>query len=326
MKLLVTGASGKVGQAFLPAFLGDPRFVDWQVVALCNNRTIEPAERVCVVSGSMADADVVAGAMQGVTHVVHMAAVKETPALIFDVALKGLFLLLDDFRKSDLARQFIHLSGDCAVGHIFQRYDGPVTEASPRRSYQGCYALTKTLEEVMLEQFGFQYGVNWSTLRASWIMEKDDFRYALALGDSQFGGPAWAELIDLDAIRPGCEGAYVPVMRDINGDYLKRNFVHVDDVVSAILAAIDNPRAEGQLFNISMDQPVDYGAVGARLATEKGLKQVDVDTPFHSNWLDNSKARMMLGWAPRIDLEQMIDRAWQYKRADSDPRIVWYPG
>ena len=44
---------------------------------------------------------------------------------------------------------------------------------------------------------------------------------------------------------------------------LKRNFVHVDDLVSAILAAIDNPRARGELFNICMDEPVDYGEVAS---------------------------------------------------------------
>jgi nucleoside-diphosphate-sugar epimerase len=80
------------------------------------------------------------------------------------------------------------------------------------------------------------------------------------------------------------------------------------------------------LFNISMDQPVDYGAVGEQLSARNGLQPVEIDTPFYSNWLDNSKARMLLGWSPEIGLEQMIERAWQYERADNDPRIVRYPG
>jgi nucleoside-diphosphate-sugar epimerase len=326
MRLLVTGAAGKVGQAFLHAFLADARFMDWDVVALCNNRTIEPNDRISMVRGSMSDPSVVAEAMDGVTHVIHLAAVKETPELIFDVALKGLFLLLEAFRQKEQARQFILLSGDCTVGHIFQGHSAPITEASERKAYPGSYALTKTLEEVMLEQFGHQYGVNWSTLRAPWIMEKDDFRFAFAFGDDQFGGPPWAELVDEDRLQQCRLGGYVPVLRDMNGGYLKRNFVHIDDLVSAILATIDNPRAEGQLFNISMDQPVDYGAVGEQLSARNGLQPVEIDTPFYSNWLDNSKARMLLGWSPEIGLEQMIERAWQYERADNDPRIVRYPG
>jgi len=326
MRLLVTGAAGKVGQAFVPAFLADSRFAEWDVVALCNNRPIEASPRVTVVSGSMADEVVVADALAGVTHVLHLAAVKESPDLVFDVALKGLFLLLEEFRNSKDARQFILLSGDCVVGHIFREYEAPITEVSERKAYPGCYALTKLLEETMLEQYGIQYGVNWSTLRAPWIMEKDDFRFALDLGEGQFGGPPWNEIIDEVSLKRYRNGRYVPVLRDARGEYLKRNFVHVDDLVSAILATIGNPRAEGQLFNISMDEPVDYGVVGEMLKASNGLEPIEIDTPFHSNWLDNSKARLVLGWRPEIGLEQLADRAWRYEREEGDPRIVWYPG
>lgn len=326
MKLLVTGATGKVGQVFLPAFLSAPRFSNWDVVALCNNRVIEPSERVSVISGSMADEAVVADALCDVTHVVHMASVKESPELIFDVALKGLFVLLEEYRKSDRAKQFVLLSGDCVVGHMFHEYAAPITEASAPKAYSGCYALTKVLEEAMLEQFGNQYGVNWSTLRAPWIMDKDDFRFALEFGEGQFGGPPWTDMVDQQLLRHYSNGQFVPVLRDAGGHPLKRSFLHVDDLVSAILATIDNPQADRQLFNIAMNEPVDYGAIGKILHAKKGLEPVVIDTPFHSNWLDNSKARMMLGWRPEISLEQLIDRAWKYKREENDPRVVWYPG
>lgn len=326
MKLLVTGAAGKVGQTFVPAFLADSRFADWEVVALCNNRLIAEHARVSIISGSMGDEAIVAEAMAGVTHVLHLAAVKESPDLIFDVALKGLFLLLENFRNSPTASQFILLSGDCVVGHIFQPYDEPITELSELKSYQGCYAITKAIEETMIEQYGIQYGVNWATLRAPWIMEKDDFRFALDMGEEQFGGPSWANLMDETSLERLQGGSHVPVLRDSKGNFLKRNFVHVDDLVSAILATIGNARAERQLFNISMDEPVDYGAVGDILKQKHGLEPIEIDTPFHSNWLDNSKARFLLGWRPQFGLEQLIDRAWQYERAQNDPRIVWYPG
>ena len=114
--------------------------------------------------------------------------------------------------------------------------------------------------------------------------------------------------------------------RDADGRPLKRNFVHVDDLVSAILAAIDNPRAERQLFNICMDRPVDYGEVADHLRRTRGLASVDIPSRFHSNWMDNSKARYLLDWKPEYDLEKLIDSAWAYERPQSDPRTVWYPG
>ena len=326
MRLLVTGASGKVGQAFLPAFLGEQRFSGWQVVALCNNRLIETQERLSVVRGSIADAAVVSEALEGVTHVLHLAAVKEDPDRAIDVALKGLFVLLDRFRQAPEARQFVLLSGDCVVGHVFQKYADPITEASPRKAYEGSYALTKVLEEVMLEQFGVQYGVNWTTLRAPWIMEKDDFRYAFDLSDAQFGGPSWEKIVGSEQLATLRAKSAFPAMRDADGGPLKRSFIHVDDLVRAMLMSIDNESAFGELFNVAMNEPVDYEEASKLVETIAGRKPSEIDTPFHSNWLDNSKARKVLGWRPEIDLGGLVERAWNYRRAENDPRVIWYPG
>jgi UDP-glucose 4-epimerase len=326
MKLLLTGATGKVGRHFLGAFLSRDTLRDWEIVALCHNRSLEPMPRVRVISGSQADAGVVRTAMEGVTHVLHMAAVKESPDLAIDVAIKGMFLLLEEARRSATLRQFVLISGDCAVGHIFHHYPAPITETSPRMAYPGCYALTKVLEEVMIEQYQIQYGLNGTVLRAPWIMEKDDFRFALAFGPDQFGGPAWSTLISADEEAELAGKGAVPLLLDAAGAPLKRNFVHVDDLVSAILAALDNRAAGGALFNISMNEPVDYAKVAEYLATTRSVEPAAIRTPFHSNWLDNSKARLLLGWQPHTDFEALVERAWAYERDPGDPRKIWYPG
>ena len=75
-----------------------------------------------------------------------------------------------------------------------------------------------------------------------------------------------------------------------------------------------------------MDEPVDYRHVADYLAASRGLPSVDIPTPYHSTWLDNSKAKFLLGWRPEYDLEKMIEAAWRYQRAEDDPRIIWYPG
>lgn len=325
MRVLVTGATGKVGQAFLGRLFADSRWADVPVRALCHNRTVDDP-RVESVRGSIADRDVVARAMDGVTHVFHMATVKEDPVLAMDVSVKGMFWLLEEFRASTSAEQFILIGGDCSVGHSFQPYDGPVTEASPRKPYQGVYALSKVLEEVMLESYFVQYGINGTTLRAPWIMEKDDFRYVLSFGDDQFGGPGWETLISPAERRMYHQNRNVPIILDRTGAPLKRNFVHLDDLVEAMVAVIDNPAARQQLFNIAMTRPVDYAEVAAHLEATRGLRGVRINSPFHSNHLDNAKARMLLGWEPAYDLHKLIDEAFDYQRAATDVRKVWYVG
>jgi UDP-glucose 4-epimerase len=326
MRILLTGATGKLGQTLLPAL--QKLVATWQaeIVALCNRRTLQGASDIRIVHGTLADPGVVRQAMAGVTHVIHMAAVKETPELAFDVALKGMYLLLEEARANPEFSQFILIGGDCSVGHMFQNYHAPITEASPRRAYPGVYALTKVLEEVMLEQAQHQYGLNGCILRAPWIMEKDDFRFAMRFGSDQFGGPAWSDLLPAETLAALNPDQHVPLMRDHTGAALKRNFIHVSDLVNAILAALDNPAAHQRLFNISMDEPVDYARVAKISARLQGLIPVEVPTPFYSNWLDNSAARQALGWRPAIGLEAMIEASWSYTRAPEDPRKIWYPG
>jgi len=325
-RILVTGATGKVGRTFIRRLLADPDFDRFTVRALCHNRTLDPQDRLEVVRGSIADRAVVDAAMADVTHVLHLATSKETPDTIMDVAIKGLFWLLEAARTSPTFKQFILIGGDAAVGHFVYAHPRPVTEEQKHTPYPGCYALSKVLEEVMLEQYYIQYDLNGCCLRAPWIMEKDDFKYQLSFGDDVFGAPRWKDLVGPERAAEYVRTGTIPVMLDPDGKPVQRNFVHVEDLVSAILIAIDHPAARQQTFNICMDEPVNYRAVADYLARTRGLPSVDIVTPYHSNWLDNTKAKFLLGWRPEYDLPRLIDAAWDYERAPDDPRIIWYPG
>ena len=325
-RILVTGATGKVGQAFIARFLADVRFDAFNVCALCHNRTLPAQPRLEVFHGSISDRASVDQALEGVTHVLHLATSKETPDDVMDVAVKGLFWLLEGCRASASFRQFVLIGGDAGIGHFFYPHPLPVVETQRHSAYPGCYALSKVLEEVMLEQYFIQYGLAGCCLRAPWIMEKDDFKAQLSFGPDVFGGPRWCELVPEAQAQAYVRTNAVPVMLDANGAAIKRNFVHLDDLVSAILLAIDQPKAHQQTFNICMDEPVDYAVLGDHLARTRGLPLVPIRTPYHSTWLDNSKAKFLLGWRPSYDLPKMVEAAWNYRRAADDPRVIWYPG
>jgi Nucleoside-diphosphate-sugar epimerases len=326
MRLLVTGATGKVGRRFIERLLGDQKYEAFTIRALCHRRTLPGGERLEVISGSIEDRELVERAMEGVTHVLHLATCKETPEQIMDVAIKGMFWLLEACRTSPTFRQFLMLGGDAGVGHFYYPHPIPVTETQPHSAYPGCYALSKVLEEVMLAQYYIQYDLNGCCLRAPWIMEKDDFKYQLSFGEDVFGGPRWRDLVGPELADEYMRAGVIPVMLDEQGEPVRRNFVHLDDLVDALLLAIDHPKARQQTFNICMDEPVDYRKMGDYLAATRGYRTVEIRTPYHSTWLDNAKAKFLLGWRPRYTLERLIDEAFDYQRAADDPRIVWYPG
>src|SRR5512141_3140691 len=276
--ILVTGATGKVGRVFIDYLLADPKFDSFTVRALCHNRELEPHERVENIHGSSEHRDGVEKAMEGTTHVLHLATVKETPEQIMDVAVKGLFWLLEACRTSHTFKQFIMVGGDAGMGHFVYPHPIPVTENQKHSAYPGVYALSKVLEEVMLEQYYIQYDLNGCCLRAPWIMEKDDFKYQLSFGEDVFGGPRWRDLVGAQKADESVQTGTVPVMLDPEGNPVKRNFVHVDDLVSALLLAVDHPKAQQQLFNICMDEPVDYGEMGRYLNSTRGLPTVEIKT------------------------------------------------
>ncbi len=325
-RLLVTGATGKVGQTFIRHFLKEPNFESWTVRALSHHRKLDPAPRLEVVSGSIEDRSVVDEAMKGVSHVLHLATCKETPESIMDVAVKGMFWLLEAARSSPTFSQFVLIGGDAGVGHFVYPRLIPVTELEPHRPYPGCYALSKVLEEVLLEQYYRQYDLNGCCLRAPWIMEKDDFKYQLSFGEDVFGGPRWRDLVSAEEADGYVTSGAVPVMLDAEDVPVKRNFVHVDDLIEVILLALDHPKARQQLFNVCMDEPVDYGELGDYLEKTRKLAKVPIRTPYHSTWLDNTKAKLLLGWRPKYDLKKMTDAAFDYQRSPHDPRKIWYPG
>ena len=326
MKILVTGAAGKVGQAFLRRLFDDKRFPQATARAFCHNRMLEGTDRLEVIQGSISNRESVAAAMQDVTHVLHLATCKETPEAVMDVTVKGLFWLLEECRESKSFERFVLIGGDAGMGHFFYPHPVPVTEDQKHSAYPGCYALSKVLEEVMLEQYYIQYDFDGCCLRAPWIMEKDDFKYSLSFGDDVFGGPIWKDLVSPEEATSYAETQTVPVMLDPDGEPVRRNFVHVEDLISAILLAMENPKARQQLFNVCMDEPVHYRKVAEHLYETQDLLSVDVPTPYHSSWLDNDKAKFLLDWEPKYDLKRLIDEAWNYKRSPDEPRKIWYPG
>src|SRR5450631_2627253 len=318
--ILVTGATGKVGAHFIRHILHSEQHKDVTIRALCHNRIPQPNPRLEIVKGNISHRDTVREAMKGITHVIHCATCKETADDVIDVTVKGLFWLLEECRASSAFQQFILIGGDAAVGHFFYPHPAPVTEQQKHSAYRGCYALSKVLEEVMLEQYYIQYNLNGCCLRAPWIMEKDDFKYTLSFGEDEIGGPRWREMVGSRQADEYAKSKAVPVMLDPHGTPIKRNFVHVDDLVNSMMLAMDHPRARQQTFNICMDEPVDYRQVADYLRETRGMPAVEVRTPYWSTWLDNNKAKFLLGWRPQFDLPKLVEEAWSYQRSEDDPR------
>ena len=326
MHLLITGASGKVGTALIKSLIANPGFDGAKIRALVFSRTLAVSDpRVEILSGSIADESFVNEAMSGITHVVHLATCKEQPSLMMDVTVKGMFWLLQA-AKTNTIEKFILLGGDAAIGHYFYPAPAPLNEDTPFRATPGCYGLSKVLEEVMLNQFHIQYGLNTICLRSPWIMAEDDLKMALTFGDDVFGAPRWHEFVDTEeALRLERQNA-IPLALDVKGIPLKRNCIAIEDVINALEIAIQTDIAGNETFQLAMDEPLDYGTLADYLNNQYGYPVIRVPTPYYSIRLDNKKARQQLGWRPQTDTFELADRAWSFQREGNPRKAIVYPG
>lgn len=95
-----------------------------------------------------------------------------------------------------------------------------------------------------------------------------------------------------------------------------RDYTYVDDVVDAFVRLIDAP-APFALVNIGGHSPVSTSELVDRMEHALGVSAIRVEAPAQpgdvpATYADITKARELLGWAPRVGLDEGLARfgAW----------------
>lgn len=90
----------------------------------------------------------------------------------------------------------------------------------------------------------------------------------------------------------------------------RRDFVHVDDVVQSLRLALTVDAAAGQVFNIGSGVSLTVREAAAALAVSVGREDIEPEITGQCRvgdirhcWPDISKAREVLGYEPRVSLE-----------------------
>ena len=164
---------------------------------------------------------------------------------------------------------------------------------------KGPYALSKFFGEKLCKLYVDLYGLDCSIIR-----------YFNVVGERCRGNilfKIFAERIfagePLDVNGRWVNGEFKPAQRD---------FTHVSDAVEGTVA-VGMKAGSGEIFNIGFGRPVSILRV-AELMMETFGKKVTVNfrelQPHESliSYCDNTKARSILGWTPKLDIEEMITR------------------
>ncbi len=289
-RVLVTGGAGFIGRRLVRALLDQGHEVTSADRHACTD------ERASSVVGDLRDPALIAEAVRpGTGVIVHLAAVTSVLRSVQDPV--GTHQLNVDTTASllELARQrdvgvFLFASTNAVAGDVGT---ATISERTPLRPLTP-YGATKAAGEMLLSAYAASYGITGAALRFSNVYgpgmaAKDSFVPRL--------------------LRAARDGKGVQIFGD--GTQM-RDLVHVDDVVSGILAAWrarhNGPLILGSGESVTVNDIVEAArsVTGAEIPAEH-IPPKPGEMP--AVIIDISAARA-LGYAPRFDLKAGIATVW----------------
>ena len=296
MRVLVTGGAGFLGAAAMRALLarGDTAIAfDTQLAGLAD---AGPAERLVRVLGDITDMANVAQALalHKPDAVLHCAAIVGvlsslgSPINVVRVNVEGSLNVFEAMRLSGI-RRCIHMSSEEAYGRFRADKIDETHPLDPVLPYGICKAAVEQLGRTYHELHGLEV-IN---LRTSWV-------YGPGLPRDRIPKNL------VDAALAGRE-LHIPTGADSAIDH-----THVDDVVSAILAALDHARHAYDVYNVASGIAPTVAQIasiirelvpGAQLSVGPGpYRHGDRVEAVPKGALDISRAAAELGWKPRYDI------------------------
>jgi len=307
--ILLTGGAGFIGTTLTRRLVRDNRIILFDTLHrdafsssdLCGEKNVE------LVRGDVRDADALRRAADGCHIIVHMASiagvdtVMKRPVETMEIALEG---TLNALRAAKQRGSGLERFIDFSTSEVFGRYafrvqEGDVTTLGAVGEARWTYAVSKLATEHLAYTYHKQFGLPALSIRPFNVY-----------GPGQVGEGAIHTFI-VRALR----GEDLEIHNE--GDQI-RSWCYIDDMIDGLLLCMQRSEAVGQTFNIGnprstvtifqlarMIQKLTGSTVAVR-HTPWDFPDVELRVP------DIGKARALLGFAPKVDLEEGLQRtiAW----------------
>jgi UDP-glucose 4-epimerase len=311
MRILITGGAGFIGAALANRLVKE----EHHVLVLDDLSAGDPArldQRVLFTRGDVRDVPKLWTLLQDVSCVYHLAARVSVPESILyprdynDVNVGGTVSLLEAVRDVGVQRVVLASSGAVYGEQARQPVD---EEAIP--SLTSPYAASKVAAECYVSTIGALYGIETVILRI--------FN---AYGPGQVVPPAHAPVIP-QFLKQILGGGSLVVFGDGSQS---RDFVYIDDVVEALLAAATATAVNGLIMNVGSGQETSINDLVTKIEAVTGRRANILYNKGESGGVsrlvaDISLARARLGFQPGIDIKTglslMLVRDPQFQKEPS---------
>ena len=303
--VLVTGAGGFVGSHLVQRLVGlgvkVKAFVrynsrnDWGLLELLPKEELDQVE---IVMGDLRDSNAVHHATKDVDVVFHLGSLIAIPYSyvhpreVVETNVIGTLNVLMTAREQGIEK-VIHTSTSEVYGTA--QYV-PIDEKHPLQG-QSPYSASKIGADKIAESFYRSFNLPVAIIRPFNIYGPR--QSARAVIPTIITQALAGEEILLGSLHP------------------TRDFTYVDDVVEAFIKIAESPQSTGEVINIGSNFEVSIGDIAKKVITLIGKnKEIVLDSrrvrPGKSEverlWCDNTKARELLGWEPRISFEEGLER------------------
>jgi nucleoside-diphosphate-sugar epimerase len=305
-RVLVTGGAGTIGSAVVRRLLRDP---EWEVRIADHRDAPDWMRESCEIHrGDLREATVAAEAVDGCSHVIHLAAIvggianfHKLPFTLTAVnnALTG---ALVQASLEPAVERFVYVSSSM----VFERAEEfPTTEEYLDRcpTPHSAYGFSKLSGEVYTLAAHDQHGLRYTICRP--------FN---AYGPGEMPEPDEPGIAHAvpDLIHKALSGQR-PFEIFGSGEQT-RTLTHVDDIADGVVTAMASPAAENEDFNISASEEMTVAGIATVIWEECGndpaalefkhLPSFTVDV--QRRWPSVEKARDLLGWEAQIGLRDGI--------------------
>lgn len=286
MKVLITGAHGKVGRAATQAMID----AGHEVVTTDLTRPgfeRKPEGTPKYTMADLTDAGEAFAVVRGADAVVHVAAIPEPtgnpPHVVFQTNLMATFNVLEAAVRFGVKR-FVYISSETVPGFFFPERPflpdyAPVDEEHPVRP-QDPYALSKHFGEQLMDAAVARSDMRCISLRPSWVQYEGNYEVNL--------GP---QIRDSSVLSPNLW-----------------SYIDAYDLADAIVLATESDLDGHEVFYIASPDNVG-GHDFAEILTQHyddAIESRPLDRPDASG-ISSAKAQRLLGWTPKRSWRDYLD-------------------
>ncbi len=318
MRVLITGGAGFVGSHLAEALLdrGDEVFIidNLSTGSIDNVVHLKAHPRFHYTIDSVSNEPVVAELIDRADIVVHLAAavgvklIVEQPVHTIETNVHGTEVVLKHANKK---KKLVLIASTSEV--YGKSADVPFREDAdlvlgPTAKHRWAYACSKLIDEFLALAY-------WKERKLPVIV----VRLFNTVGPRQTGRYG---MVIPNFVRQALAGHPITVFGD---GTQSRSFTYVGDVVRAMVALIDEPRAVGQVFNVGNGNEITIRELAEKVKKMTGSSSEIVTVPYDQAYEagfedmprrvpDIGRIQALVGYRPTVDLDETLTRVIEHFR------------